>query len=230
MLFSRLQSRFPVSRPTKSVRHGYDQDAARFDSVYDAERKTLKQVTARSVIERWPCLGETRDGGFGRVHFTAECGGRRDAALCVPARGSLGSWSASSRYSSSRVTAGCRVDATTRLRPWNRRGGTSVDSIEPGANLSRPGGLSVGVYFAFETLNQLTSEGGSLFVRKSKRFDQELLSVHTKTLARHGLRSIRPRHMITRVSTRPGDPRETRDEPECTRQRTRRQPGSPERS
>jgi len=131
------------------------------------------------------------------------------------------SWSASSRYSSSRVTAGCRVDATTRLRPWNRRGGTGVDSIEPGANLSRPGGLSVGVYFAFETLNQLTSKGGSLFVRKSKRFDQELLSVHAKTLARHGLRSIRPRYMITRVSTRPGDPRERRDEPECTRQRTR---------
>ena len=89
------------------------------------------------------------------------------------------SWRASSRYSSSRVTAGCRVDATTRLRPWNRRGRTGVDSIEPRANLGRPRRFSVGVYFAFETLNQLACECGSLFVRESKSFDQELLGVHT---------------------------------------------------
>ena len=92
------------------------------------------------------------------------------------------SWSASSRYSSSRVTAGCRVDATTRLRPGNRRGGTGVDSIEPCANLGRPRRFRVGVYFAFETLNQLARERGSLFVRKSKRFYQELLGIHSGTL------------------------------------------------
>jgi len=62
------------------------------------------------------------------------------------------------------------VDATPRLRPWNRRGRTGVDSIEPCANLGRPRRFSVGVYFAFETLNQLASERGSLFVRKSKSF------------------------------------------------------------
>src|SRR5437867_1582903 len=92
------------------------------------------------------------------------------------------SWRASSRYSSSRVTAGCRVDATTRLRPWNCRGRTGINSIEPCANLGRPRRFSVGVYFAFEALNQLASECGSLFVRKSKSFYQELLGVHKGTL------------------------------------------------
>jgi hypothetical protein len=88
------------------------------------------------------------------------------------------SWRASSIYSSSRVTAGC-MDATTRLRPGNRRGRTGVDSIEPRANLGRPRRFSVGVSFAFETLNQLARERGSLFIRKSKSFYQELLGVHT---------------------------------------------------
>jgi len=74
------------------------------------------------------------------------------------------------------------VDATTRLRPWNGRGRTGVDSIEPRANLGRPRRFSVGVYFAFEALNQLASECGSLFVRESKRFYQELLGVHKGTL------------------------------------------------
>lgn len=92
------------------------------------------------------------------------------------------SWRASSRYSSSRVTAGCRVDAPTRLRPWNRRGRTGVDSIEPCANLGRPRRFSVGVYFAFETLNQLARERGSFFVRKSKSFYQDLLGIHSGTL------------------------------------------------
>src|SRR5688572_20085504 len=32
-----LHSRFPVSRPATSVRHGDDQDAVRFDSIDDAE-------------------------------------------------------------------------------------------------------------------------------------------------------------------------------------------------
>ena len=98
------------------------------------------------------------------------------------------SWRASSRYSSSRVTAGCRVDATTRLRPWNRRGGTGVDSIEACANLGRPRRFSVGVYFAFKTLNQLARECGSLFVRESKSFYQELFGIHTGIVARriHG--------------------------------------------
>ncbi len=85
------------------------------------------------------------------------------------------SWRASSRYSSSRVTAGCRVDATTRLRPWNCRGSAAVDSTEPRANLGRPSRFSVGVHFAFETLNQLARECRSLFVRKSKSFYQDLL-------------------------------------------------------
>jgi hypothetical protein len=84
-------------------------------------------------------------------------------------------------YSSSRVTAGCRADATTRLRPWNRRGGARVDSIEPGANLGRPCRFSARVDFAFETLNQLTCECGSLFLRKAKSFEQELFGVHAGT-------------------------------------------------
>jgi len=73
----------------------------------------------------------------------------------------------------------------TRLRPWNCRGGTGVDSIGPRANLGRPRCFGVGVYFVFETLNQLASEGGSLFVRESKSFHQELLGIHTGTLAGH---------------------------------------------
>src|SRR5438876_9242406 len=94
------------------------------------------------------------------------------------------SWRASSRYSSSRVTAGCRVDATSRLRPWNRRGGAGVDSIEAGSNLGRPRRLGVGVYFGVETLNQLSCERGTLFVRESKRFGQELPGIHISTLSR----------------------------------------------
>jgi hypothetical protein len=91
------------------------------------------------------------------------------------------SWRASSR-SSSRVTAGCRVDATTRLRPWNCGGRTGIDSIEPCPNLGRPRRFRVGVYFAFETLNQLASECASLLLRKSKSFHQDLLGIHTGTL------------------------------------------------
>jgi hypothetical protein len=74
------------------------------------------------------------------------------------------------------------VDATTRFRPWNCRGGTGVDSIEPCPNLGRPRRFSVGVYFALETLNQLASECGSLLLRKAKSFYQELLGIHTGTL------------------------------------------------
>ena len=51
--------------------------------------------------------------------------------------------------------------------------------IEPCASLGRPRRFSVGVYFAFETLNQLARECGSLFVRESKSFYHELLGVHT---------------------------------------------------
>ena len=69
------------------MRHSHNQDAARFDAIDDAERKALKQVPARSVIERRPSLWEAHDGGFGSVHFAAECCRGRYAALRVPARG-----------------------------------------------------------------------------------------------------------------------------------------------
>jgi hypothetical protein len=82
-----LHSRFPVSRSSTSVRHGDDQDSARLDSIDDAERKALKQVPARSVIERRPGVREAHDRGFRGIHFTAECCGRCYAALRVPARG-----------------------------------------------------------------------------------------------------------------------------------------------
>jgi hypothetical protein len=65
--------------------------------------------------------------------------------------------------------ARCRVDATTRLRPWNGRGSASLDSIETGANLGRPHSFGVGVDVRVETLNQFSCEGRSLFIRESKR-------------------------------------------------------------
>src|SRR5260370_42110677 len=94
------------------------------------------------------------------------------------------SWRAFSRYSSSRATAGCRVDATTRFGPWDGRGNAGVDSIETGANLGRPRGFSVGVYFRLKALNQFAGKRSSLLVRESERFGQELLGVHVKRLAR----------------------------------------------
>jgi hypothetical protein len=161
------------------VRHGDDQDAASFDSIDNAERKALKQVPACPVIIRRPRLRQPKDRRFGSVDFIAAAVTLRSAYQRAAASAS---WRASSRYSSSRVTAGCGVDATTRLRPWNCRGGTGVDSIEPCPNLGRPRRFSVGVYFAFEALNQLASECGSLLVRKPKSFHQELLGIHTGTL------------------------------------------------
>src|SRR5262249_15573998 len=97
---------------------------------------------------------------------------------------------ASSRYSSLRATAGSRVDATTRLRPWNRRGCAGVDSIEPCTNLGGPRRFRVGVYLGLETLNQLASEGGSFFVRESNGFHQVLLGVHTTRVARHRFHTL----------------------------------------
>jgi hypothetical protein len=77
------------------------------------------------------------------------------------------------------------VDATACLRPGNARGGSRVDAIEPRTNLGGPRRLGVGVHLAFEALNQLAGERGSLFVRQSKCFDEELFGVHIDTLARH---------------------------------------------
>ena len=94
------------------------------------------------------------------------------------------SWRASSRYSSSRATSGCRVDAPTCLRPRNRRGGPRINAFEPRANLSRPRGLRVGVHFGVETLDQLARKRGSLLVRESKRFCQELSAIHSERVAR----------------------------------------------
>jgi hypothetical protein len=175
-----LQSRFPVSRSTTRVRHGHDQDATSFDSINDAEWEALKQVPAGSMVERRLCFRRRT------MADSAASISPLNAAAAVTLRSAYqraaasASWRASSRYSSSRVTAGCGVDATTRFRPWNCHGGTGVDSIEPCPNLGRPRRFSVGVHFAFEALNQLASEGGALFVRKSKSFYQELLDVHTR--------------------------------------------------
>jgi hypothetical protein len=72
------------------------------------------------------------------------------------------------------------VNAATRLRPWNRRGGARVDTFESRANLVRPCRFSVGVHVGVETLNQFASERGSLLIRESKRFDQELLGIDTE--------------------------------------------------
>jgi hypothetical protein len=62
------------------------------------------------------------------------------------------------------------MDAATCFGPSNGRGVPGVDSIETRANLRRPCRFGVRVDFAFETLNQLTSECGSLFVGEPKRF------------------------------------------------------------
>src|SRR5687767_3590632 len=91
---------------------------------------------------------------------------------------------ASSRYSSSRATSGCRVDAPTCLRPRNRRGGPRVNAFEPRANFSRPRGLGVGVHFGVETLDQLARKRRSFLVRESKRFCQELCAIHSERVAR----------------------------------------------
>jgi hypothetical protein len=94
------------------------------------------------------------------------------------------SWRASSRYSSSRATSGCRVDAAACLRPRNRRGSPRVNAFEARANLSRPRGLRVGVHFGIETLDQLARKRGSLLVGESKRFCQELPGIHSERVAR----------------------------------------------
>lgn len=133
----------------------------------------------------------TREGAEERVDGIQDCELR---TLPVTKRGvrsayqraaASASSSASSRYSSSRVTAGCRVDATACIRPGNGRGGSRVDAIEPRTNLGGPRRLGVGVHLAFEALNQLAGERGSLFVRQSKCFDEELFGVHIERLARH---------------------------------------------
>jgi hypothetical protein len=71
------------------MRHPHDQDAASFNAIDDAERKALEQVSARSVVERRPCVGKAQNRRFGSIDFTAECYGRSDAPLSVPARGRL---------------------------------------------------------------------------------------------------------------------------------------------
>ena len=68
------------------MRDGHDQDAAIFDSINNAKRKSAQQVSARSAVERWPCLRKANDRRFGRVYLVAECGSGCCAALCVPAR------------------------------------------------------------------------------------------------------------------------------------------------
>jgi hypothetical protein len=160
------------------VRDGDDQDSPFLDAVHDAEWEPLQEVSPRSVVERRPRFGQSDDPGFGGVDFRAECCRGSYAAVRVPARGRLCFLESFFEDSSSRVTAGCRVDATTRLRPWNCPGLPSVDAIEPRTNLRGPGSLGVGVYFAFETLNQLAGKRGSFFVRKPEGLDQEFLGIH----------------------------------------------------
>jgi hypothetical protein len=67
-------------------------------------------------------------------------------------------------------TAGCRMDAKTRLGSGNRCGHTGVEPIESRANLGRPCRFGVSVDFALEPLNQLAGECGSLFRRESECF------------------------------------------------------------
>ena len=81
--------------------------------------------------------------------------------------------------------SGCGENATTRLRPWNRRGGLGVDSIEPRANLKRPRRFGVTIYFRIEASNQFACELGSLLIRESKRFCQQVLGIHGRWVAGH---------------------------------------------
>jgi hypothetical protein len=77
------------------------------------------------------------------------------------------------------------VDAATGLGPREGRGSPRVDAIKSRTNLCGPRRFGVGVDLAFEALDQLAGERGPLFVRQSKRFDEELFGIHTNTLARH---------------------------------------------
>jgi hypothetical protein len=76
------------------------------------------------------------------------------------------------------------VDAATRFGPGYRPGGPTVESIESRAYLQGPGRLGVGIDLGFETVNQFASERGSLRVRESKGFRQDLFRVHAEKLAR----------------------------------------------
>jgi hypothetical protein len=75
------------------------------------------------------------------------------------------------------TTAGCRVDATTRFRPRNRRGSAGVEPIEQLANLYGPGRFSVGIDLGFETLDQFASERSGVTSPDDLTVARGLLSV-----------------------------------------------------
>ena len=85
MLFRRLHSRLPVPGPSMPVRHGHDQDTARFDAVDDAEWKAPEQVSTCALIEPRPYVRKASDGRFGCIQFIAESHSCRGASFCIPA-------------------------------------------------------------------------------------------------------------------------------------------------
>ena len=99
------------------VRNGNDDDSGRLDSIDHAVRKPTQQEPACPVLVRRPGCRRPLDFGRGYVEFVSKPGGSRRTALRIPARSFFGSASASSRYSSVRVTAGSGENAPTSLRP-----------------------------------------------------------------------------------------------------------------
>ena len=93
------------------------------------------------------------------------------------------STTASSRYSRSRATLACRVNAPTGFRP--RHGGrrAGIDAIESRPNLCRPSSFSLGVNLVLEALNQFAGQRRTLFVRKAKRLSEKLPRIHGRRLA-----------------------------------------------
>ena len=85
-LLALIESRLPIARASSTVRHGNDHNPIGLYAIDDAEGKAAKQVTACSVIESRPRVGQPDDRGFGFIDFVTERGSGRRAAFYVPPR------------------------------------------------------------------------------------------------------------------------------------------------
>ena len=108
----------PVSGPAMCVGNGNDDDSGRLDSIDHAVRKPTQQEPACPVVVRRPGGRRPLDFGRGYIEFVSKPGGGPVGLRSAYQRAaSSASASASSRYSSVRVTAGSGENAATSLRP-----------------------------------------------------------------------------------------------------------------
>ena len=107
----------PVSGPAMCVGNGNDDDSGRLDSIDHAVRKPTQQEPACPVLVRRPGCRRPLDFGRGDVEFVSKPAAAVGLPSAYQRAASSASASASSRYSSVRVTAGSGENAATSLRP-----------------------------------------------------------------------------------------------------------------